>query len=47
MAAHRIWERLPLDWQIYIGTGIQFHWSEDGTVGVAYEYLNIGEAEID
>jgi long-chain fatty acid transport protein len=38
---------LPLDRQIRIGTGIQYDWNEDVTVGVAYEYLDLGEAEID
>ena len=38
---------LPLDRQIRIGTGIQYDWYEDLTVGVAYEYLDLGEAEID
>ena len=38
---------LPLDRQIRIGTGIQYDWSDDVTVGVAYEYTDLGEAEID
>jgi long-chain fatty acid transport protein len=38
---------LPLDRQIRIGTGIQYDWNEDVTMGVAYEYLDLGEAEID
>ena len=38
---------LPLDRQIRIGTGIQYDWNEDVTVGVAYEYADLGEAEID
>jgi len=38
---------LPLDRQIRIGTGIQYDWNEDVIVGVAYEYLDAGEAEID
>ena len=38
---------LPLDRQIRIGTGIQYDCNEDVTVGVAYEYLDAGEAEID
>jgi len=38
---------LPLDRQIRIGTGIQYDWNEDVTVGVAYEYLDAGKAEID
>ena len=38
---------LPLDRQIRIGTGIQYDWNEDVTLGAAYEYLDAGEAEID
>ena len=38
---------LPLDRQIRIGTGIQYDWSADVTVGAAYEYLDAGDAEID
>jgi long-chain fatty acid transport protein len=38
---------LPLDRQIRIGTGIQYDWNENMTMGVAYEYLDAGEAEID
>ncbi len=30
-----------------IGTGIQYDWNKDVTVGAAYEYLDAGEAEID
>ena len=37
---------LPLDRQIRIGTGIQYDWNEDVTVGAAYEYMDAGEAEI-
>jgi long-chain fatty acid transport protein len=35
---------LSLDRQIRIGTGIQYDWNEGVTVGVAYEYLDAGEA---
>jgi long-chain fatty acid transport protein len=38
---------LPLDRQIRIGTGIQYDWKEDMTLGIAYEYLDAGEAKID
>jgi long-chain fatty acid transport protein len=38
---------LPLDRQIRIGTGLQYDWHSDITVGVAYEYLDAGEAKID
>ena len=37
---------LPLDRQIRIGTGIQYDWNEDVTVGAAYEYADFGKAEI-
>jgi long-chain fatty acid transport protein len=38
---------LPLDRQIRVGTGIQYDYNKDVTVGAAYEYLDAGEAEID
>jgi len=38
---------LPLDRQIRIGTGVQYDWTDDVTVGVAYEYMDAGKAEID
>ena len=38
---------LPLDRQIRIGIGIQYDWNDDVIVGVAYEYLDAGDAEID
>lgn len=38
---------MPLDRQIRIVTGIQYDWNEDVTVGVAFEYLDAGEAGID
>jgi len=38
---------LPLDRQVRVGTGIQYDWNQDVTVGVAYEYMDAGEAEID
>jgi long-chain fatty acid transport protein len=38
---------LPLDRQIRIGTGIQYDWNQDVTVGTAYQYLDAGDAEID
>lgn len=37
----------PLDRQFRYGTGLQYEWSEDMTVGVAYEFLDAGDAEID
>lgn len=38
---------LPLDRQIRIGTGIQYDWNKDVTVGAAYKYLDAGDPEID
>jgi long-chain fatty acid transport protein len=38
---------LPLDRQIRVGTGLQYDWNEDVTVGAAYEYLDAGKAKID
>jgi long-chain fatty acid transport protein len=38
---------LPLDRQIRIGTGMKYDWNNDMTVGIAYEYLDAGDAEID
>jgi len=36
----------PLDRQIRMGTGIQYDWNKDVTLGVAYEYMDAGDAEI-
>ena len=38
---------MPLDRQWRYGTGIQYDLSEDMTVGCAYEFLDLGDAEID
>jgi long-chain fatty acid transport protein len=38
---------LPLDRQIRVGTGLQYDWNEDITLGAAYEYMHAGDAEID
>jgi len=45
--ADKVTPDLPMDRQIRIGTGLQYDWNEDVTVGVAYEYADLGEAEID
>jgi len=37
----------PIDRQIRLGTGLQYDWSEDMTIGAAYTYLDTGDAEID
>ena len=37
----------PIDRQIRLGTGLQYDWSEDITVGAAYTYIDTGDAEID
>lgn len=38
---------LPMDQQIRVGTGVQYALNERMTLGAAYEYLNLGEADID
>jgi long-chain fatty acid transport protein len=38
---------LPLDRQVRVGTGIQYDWDTDITVGLAYEYLDAGQAKVD
>ncbi|MEE4111365.1 MAG: OmpP1/FadL family transporter [Desulfobacteraceae bacterium] len=36
----------PLDRQIRIGTGIQYDWTRNVTVGAAYEFIDLGKARI-
>ena len=36
----------PLDRQIRIGTGIQYDWTKNVTVGAAYEFIDPGKARI-
>jgi long-chain fatty acid transport protein len=36
----------PFDRQIRYGTGIQYDWNEDVTLGFAYEYIDAGDAAI-
>jgi long-chain fatty acid transport protein len=38
---------LPLDQQVRVGTGVQYALNERMTIGAAYEYLNLGEADLD
>ncbi len=38
---------LPLDRQIRYATGVQYDWTDDVSVGGAYEYLDAGDAPID
>ena len=38
---------LPLDQQIRVGTGVQYALNDHATIGAAYEYLNLGEADIE
>jgi len=38
---------LPLDRQIRAAAGVQYELSQDVTLGAAYEYLDLGEANID
>ena len=37
----------PIDRHIRLGTGLQYDWSEDMTIGAAYTFIDTGEAEID
>jgi long-chain fatty acid transport protein len=37
---------LPLDQQVRVGTGVQYALNDRATIGAAYEYLNLGEADI-
>jgi long-chain fatty acid transport protein len=43
-ADRKVW--LPADRQIRLGAGAQYQWSEDVTVGFAYEYADLGENKI-
>ena len=36
---------LPLDQQIRVGTGVQYALNDRMTIGTAYEYLNLAEAD--
>ncbi len=38
---------LPLDQQYRLGTGIQYSFNDNLTVGLAYEYMNGGDANLD
>jgi len=38
---------MPLDRQIRLGTGLQYDWNENVTVGGAYAYVDLGDADID
>ncbi len=37
---------LPLDRQLCYGTGLQYEWSEDIILGIAYEFVDMGDAEL-
>jgi len=37
---------LPLDRQIRVGTGLQYDWNDDITLGAAYEFLDLGDCSI-
>jgi long-subunit fatty acid transport protein len=39
-------QALPLDQQVRVSTGVQHAFNERMTVGAAYEYLNLGEADL-
>jgi long-chain fatty acid transport protein len=38
---------LPLDRQIRYAAGLQYDWSQDLTVGAAYTFLDLGDANVD
>ncbi len=38
---------MPLDRQIRVGTGVQYALNERATLGAAYEYLNLGDADLE
>jgi long-chain fatty acid transport protein len=38
---------MPLDRQIRVGAGVQYELNQDVTLGAAYEYLDLGDANID
>ena len=38
---------LPLDRQVRVGTGVQYALNDRATIGAAYEYLNLGDADLD
>jgi long-chain fatty acid transport protein len=37
---------LPFDRQIRYGTGVRYHWAEDLTLGLSYEYLDLGSSKL-
>jgi len=38
---------MPLDRQIRLGTGLQYSWNQNVTIGTAYTYVDLGDAKID
>jgi long-chain fatty acid transport protein len=38
---------MPLDRQIRLGTGLQYNWNQNLTLGAAYTYVDLGDAKID
>jgi len=36
---------MPLDQNVRYGVGLQYDWSKNVTIGAAYEYLSLGDAE--
>ncbi len=38
---------MPLDRQIRVGAGVQYELNQDVTLGAAYEYLDLGDGNID
>ena len=37
---------MPLDHQIRVGAGVQYEFNQDVTLGAAYEYLDLGDGNI-
>lgn len=37
---------MPFDRQIRVGTGVRYNLGDDMTIGLAYEYLNLGDGEL-
>jgi long-chain fatty acid transport protein len=38
---------MPLDRQIRLGTGLQYNWNQNITLGAVYTYVDLGDAKID
>jgi len=38
---------MPLDRQIRLGTGLQYNWNQNVTLGAAYTHVDLKDAKID